>query len=65
MATNCIECGCEISPERLEVLPNTETCTQHSSEMKKAGIILEDDIVIVERKTFELINSYQNDPELL
>lgn len=36
----CEVCGQEICPERLEVLPNTTRCTQHSNVTKQIGFMI-------------------------
>lgn len=33
----CQTCGCEIDAERLEALPDTMTCTAHSTAQKVVG----------------------------
>lgn len=33
----CIKCNEIINPKRLEILPNTKTCTKHSEAEKKIG----------------------------
>ena len=35
----CYVCGEEINPKRIEILPNTQTCTQHSTEEKKVAVV--------------------------
>ena len=35
----CYVCGEEINPKRLEILPNTQTCTQHSTVEKKVAVV--------------------------
>ena len=37
----CLACGEEIHPKRLEILPNTQTCTQHSTVEKKAAVTVQ------------------------
>ena len=41
MSRKCITCGEEINPKRLEILPNTQTCTQHSTIEKKAAVTVQ------------------------
>jgi adenine-specific DNA methylase len=41
MSRQCITCGEEIHPKRLEILPNTQTCTQHSTIEKKAAVTVQ------------------------
>lgn len=41
MSRQCITCGEEIHPKRLEILPNTQTCTQHSTVEKKAAVTVQ------------------------
>ena len=41
MSRKCIVCGVEIDPRRIAILPNTQTCTQHSTVEKKAAVTLE------------------------
>jgi hypothetical protein len=38
MSRKCIVCGIEIDPRRIAILPNTQTCTQHSTVEKKAAV---------------------------
>ena len=38
MSRKCIVCGVEIDPRRIAILPNTQTCTQHSTVEKKAAV---------------------------
>jgi hypothetical protein len=40
MQKTCKVCGCEIPAERLEVLPDTETCTQHSGVRPMVGFMV-------------------------
>lgn len=35
----CIFCGHEIHPDRLELLPNTNTCAEHSTVRKAVGFM--------------------------
>jgi hypothetical protein len=41
MSRQCITCGEEIHPKRLEILPHTQTCTQHSTVEKKAAVTVQ------------------------
>lgn len=41
MARFCKTCGVEINPKRIEILPDTQTCTQHSTVEKKAAITVQ------------------------
>ena len=41
MSRQCITCGEDIHPKRLEILPNTQTCTQHSTVEKKAAVTVQ------------------------
>lgn len=36
---NCVSCGNEIDPERLEVLPHTKTCVNCSREGRNVGFM--------------------------
>lgn len=38
MIKNCISCGEEIHPKRLEILPNTKVCVKCSNTGLKRGI---------------------------
>lgn len=38
MSRNCIKCGKAIPENRLKILPNTLTCTEHSVAEKKVGM---------------------------
>ena len=41
MSRKCIVCEVEIDPRRIAILPNMQTCTQHSTvEKKAAGTVL-------------------------
>jgi len=35
---DCIKCGNEIPPKRLEIMPQTKTCVNYSTESPKRGI---------------------------
>jgi len=37
----CSVCGEEINPKRIEILPNTQTCVQHSTVEKKAAVTVQ------------------------
>ena len=37
MSRKCIVCEVEIDPRRINILPSTQTCTQHSTVEKKAA----------------------------
>lgn len=41
MSRKCITCGIEIDPRRIAILPNTQTCTQHSTAEKKVAVIVQ------------------------
>ena len=41
MSRQCITCGENIHPKRLEILPNTQTGTQHSTVEKKAAVTVQ------------------------
>jgi RNA polymerase-binding transcription factor DksA len=53
-------CGEEIHPKRLEILPNTQTCPQHSSVEKKVAIVTQmgegdhtwTEVFVVDREEF-------------
>lgn len=50
---NCRKCGAAIDELRLEILPNTKTCTPCSEEQKRVGFLVFDhktapDIVMVD-----------------
>lgn len=36
----CKVCGCEIPPERLEAVPETRTCVQHSTQKAMIGFMI-------------------------
>jgi hypothetical protein len=45
MSKNCINCGAEIHPKRLEILPNTKVCVNCSNTGMKRGVsVLKGDI---------------------
>jgi len=60
MAVECISCGTEIHPKRLEILPNTKHCVQCSDTGRKRGVTIQrgegdhsyTDVVIMEEKQF-------------
>jgi len=41
MSRKCIVCGVEIDPRRIAILPNTRTCTQHSTVEKKVAVTVQ------------------------
>lgn len=41
MSRQCITCGVEIDPRRIAILPNTQTCTQHSTVEKKVAVTVQ------------------------
>jgi hypothetical protein len=41
MSRKCIVCGVEIDPRRIAILPNMQTCTQHSTVEKKAAVTVQ------------------------
>jgi hypothetical protein len=41
MSRQCITCGVEIDPRRINILPNTQTCTQHSTAEKKVAMTVQ------------------------
>jgi hypothetical protein len=41
MSRKCITCGIEIDPRRIAILPNTQTCTQHSTAEKKVAVTVQ------------------------
>lgn len=60
MKNNCINCGEEIHPKRLEIFPGTNKCVNCSNTNKKAGVTITkgegdhtyNDIVILEHDDF-------------
>jgi len=38
MMRKCSVCNEDINPKRLEILPNTQTCVQHSTVEKKVAV---------------------------
>ena len=60
MAVECLGCGEEIHPKRLEILPNTKHCVQCSDVGCKRGVTVQrgegdhsyTDVVIMEEKQF-------------
>lgn len=42
MTRNCKTCGQMIDHERLEALPHTLTCTEHSKEQKNLALMFQD-----------------------
>lgn len=41
MSRKCITCKMEIDPRRIAILPNTQTCTQHSTSEKKVAVTVQ------------------------
>ena len=41
MSRKCITCGIEIDPRRIAILPQTQTCTQHSTIEKKVAVTVQ------------------------
>lgn len=41
MSRQCITCGIEIDPRRIKILPQTQTCTQHSTAEKKVAVTVQ------------------------
>ncbi len=41
MSRKCITCGIEIDPRRIAILPQTQTCTQHSTTEKKVAVTVQ------------------------
>jgi hypothetical protein len=41
MSRKCITCGIEIDPRRIAILPQTQTCTQHSTAEKKVAVTVQ------------------------
>jgi hypothetical protein len=41
MSKKCITCGVEIDPRRIAILPQTQTCTQHSTAEKKVAVVVQ------------------------
>ena len=41
MSRYCKICGVEIDPRRLAILPDTQTCTQHSTAEKKVAMVVQ------------------------
>jgi hypothetical protein len=60
MAVECLGCGEEIHPKRLEILPNTKHCVKCSDVGRKRGVTVQrgegdhsyTDVVIMEEKQF-------------
>jgi hypothetical protein len=60
MAVECLGCGEEIHPKRLEILPNTKYCVNCSDVSRKRGVTVQrgkgdhsyTDVVIMEEKQF-------------
>jgi len=41
MSRYCKVCGAEIDPRRIAILPDTQTCTQHSTAEKKVAMVVQ------------------------
>ncbi len=41
MSRKCVTCGIEIDPRRIAILPQTQTCTQHSTIEKKVAVTVQ------------------------
>ena len=41
MSRYCKVCGVEIDPRRIAILPDTQTCTQHSTAEKKVAMVVQ------------------------
>jgi hypothetical protein len=41
MSRYCKVCGVEIDPRRIAILPDTQTCTQHSTIEKKVAMVVQ------------------------
>ena len=41
MSRYCKVCEVEIDPRRIAILPNTQTCTQHSTAEKKVAMVVQ------------------------
>jgi len=41
MSRYCKVCGIEIDPRRIAILPDTQTCTQHSTAEKKVAMVVQ------------------------
>ena len=41
MSRYCKVCGAEIDPRRITILPDTQTCTQHSTAEKKVAMVVQ------------------------
>lgn len=58
--SNCINCGKRIPEERLEVLPNTDTCVKCSEVDKRVGMMVWDqatpELVMLEGSQKERLN---------
>ena len=60
MIVECLGCGEQIHPKRLEILPNTKHCVQCSDVGRKRGVTVQrgegdhsyTDVVIMEEKQF-------------
>jgi RNA polymerase-binding transcription factor DksA len=64
----CYVCGEEINPKRLEILPNTQTCTQHSTVEKKVAVVTQmgegdhtwTEVFVVEREEYDRMEELKN-----
>jgi len=60
MAVECLGCGEEIHPKRIEILPNTKYCVKCSDVGRKRGVTIQrgegdhsyTDVVIMEEKQY-------------
>lgn len=41
MSKHCKVCSVEIDPRRIAILPDTQTCTQHSTAEKKVAMVVQ------------------------
>jgi len=57
MNKKCYQCGEEIHPMRLEVLPKTKTCVQCSQEGRKVGKIVSHGVGEEVSTTLEILDS--------
>lgn len=51
----CEVCGKRIPAERLDILPDTQTCVACSEEKSKSAVIMEDGEIIVQEGTAQII----------
>ena len=69
----CVECGNEIDPRRLKILPNTQTCVEHSQIEKKEALNVKlgegedtfDEIIILDKDKIQQILSNENETHLI